>query len=250
MVSRPSPWATFDCPSSTEAALQSPLSPELLLAGCALLRGLSLFDFRIGYFLRAVCSVHVAARSCSLRRALLSALSGERVGWGLLFQLFKIRNQKKPPPLYFPVCFSGTWCWMPGRRWQIRPPPISLLTRVSFPSRAPPPLHPLSFTAFSWKMRRAPKMIPVLALVAFMTGCANAALTCASGDHGILRDRSKCWAPDINRLAGGGSLQCDSDGWVSEASMCVRSARRLLQGGGGASIHCNYRAREPLQTAG
>ena len=69
-------------------------------------------------------------------------------------------------------------------------------------------------------MRRAP-MIPLLPLVAFMAGCANAKLKCDG--EGWLHDHSKCWAPDIKRLVGGSLVKdcCDNCGgegfYVSEA---------------------------------
>ena len=181
-----------------------------------------------------------------MRRALSLAPSGERVDWGLLCQLRKNRNQNKLPHFISLFAFSGAWCWMPGRRWQIRPSPTSLLTRVSFPSRALLPLHPLSFTALSRKMRRAPMMIPLLALVAFMAGCANAALTC--DEYGRLMDRSKCWGPDIKMLVDGSLIGCAGmcENFVSEAYVqtCAWIAPR------GACIYCNYHARGSPQTAG
>lgn len=55
----------------------------------------------------------------------------------------------------------------------------------------------------------------LLALVAFMAGCANAALTCYA--DGVLYDHSKCWAPDINRTVNGSLDGCKySSNRVSE----------------------------------
>ena len=61
-------------------------------------------------------------------------------------------------------------------------------------------------------MRFIPKMFPLLLLIALTTQRVNAGLGC---NGPFLRDTSKCWYVDINRVFGGPLTGCDG-GYVSE----------------------------------